>query len=395
MDELAAELGLDPLELRRRNWVPADRFPYPSVGGNTFDVGDFAATADRAARLADLPATRIRQQAQNVAGAIRRLGIGVATYVEVCGGGISWGPGAAETAEVRLTPTGGAEAVVGSSSYGMGHLTAWAQLVSQVLGIPVDQVAVVEGDTARAPHGRDSYGSRSLPVVGSAVHRAAEQVLASARQVAAGLLEADSADLIFEDGSFAIAGTTVRCSIAEVARASYADQTVPGRAGLGCTRGTDPDIVTYPFGAHIAVVEVDVETGAVEVIRYVAVDDVGTVVNPMIVEGQLHGGIAQGIAQALYEEVAYDEQAGLVTPTLADYGMPTARELPFFETDRCATPSTANPLGAKGVGECGAIAAPPAVMNAVIDALRPLGVDNLPMPATPARVWEALQRLGS
>jgi aerobic carbon-monoxide dehydrogenase large subunit len=394
MDELAAELGVDPVELRRRNWATA--FPYESSGGNTYDVGDFAATTNRAVEMADLVDVRRRQAEQNTPGAGRRLGVGIATYIEACGGGgIVYSATSAETAEVRLTPSGGAEVVVGTSNYGMGHLTAWAQIVSDVLGVTIDQVNVVQGDTARAPHGYDSYGSRSLSVAGSAIHRAATKVRDNAVELAAHMLEADAGDIVFESGVFSVAGTEVRCTLSEVARASYSQDDNPADAGLGCVLNTDLSYVTFPFGAHIAVVEVDVETGAVDVVRYIAVDDVGNVVNPMIVDGQLHGGAVQGIAQALYEEVAYDEVANMITPSIADYGMPSALDVPAIETDRCVTPTAVNALGAKGAGECGAIAGPPAVINAVIDALRPLGVDNLPMPATPVRVWEAIQAAAS
>ncbi|MGZ4444153.1 MAG: xanthine dehydrogenase family protein molybdopterin-binding subunit [Nocardioidaceae bacterium] len=392
MDELAAELGVDPVDVRRRNWVPAADFPYVSAGGNTYDVGDFDATTDRAVEMLGLDGLRARQAAQNTDGAVRRLGIGVATYIEACGGGgIVYDKDAAETSEVRLTPAGGAEVVVGTTSYGMGHLTAWAQIVSEVLDIDVAKITVVQGDTARARHGYDSYGSRSLSVAGSAIHRAAVQVRENALRLAAHLLEAAPEDVGFADGVFSVRGTDVRCTLAEVAHASYAQGSTPGDAGLGCVMNTDLSYATFPFGAHLAVVEVDVETGAVDVVRYVAVDDVGNVVNPMIVDGQLHGGVAQGIGQALYEEVVYDDVANVVTPTIADYGMPSALDVPSYETDRCVTPTTVNPLGAKGAGECGAIAAPPAVINAVVDALRPLGVDNLPMPATPTRVWQAIR----
>jgi carbon-monoxide dehydrogenase large subunit len=308
----------------------------------------------------------------------------------VCGGGgIVYDATSAETAEVRLTPSGGAEVVVGSTNFGMGHLTAWAQIVSDVLGVEVADVRVVQGDTARAPNGYDSYGSRSLSVVGSAVHRAATRVRENATQLAAQLLEADPADLVLGEGSFSVAGTDVRCSVADVAKASYDGN--GAEAGLGCVTSTDLTYATYPFGAHIAVVEVDVETGAVDVLRYVAVDDVGNVVNPMIVDGQLHGGVVQGIGQALYEEMVYDEVANPVTPSIGDYGMPSALDVPPVETDRRVTPTAVNPLGAKGAGECGAIAAPPAVINAVVDALRPLGVNNIAMPATPNRVWQAIR----
>jgi carbon-monoxide dehydrogenase large subunit len=396
LDELAAELETDPVELRRRNWITADTFPYLTAGGNTFDVGDFEATLERACELVNLPAVQAQRAERQKQAASKRIGIGFSTYIEGCGGGgIVYSETSAETAEVRLTVAGGAEVVTGTTSYGMGHATTWAQIINSVLGIPVASINVVQGDTQRAPNGYDSYGSRSLSVGGSAILRAAEAVRDRAIDAAAQLLEAEPEDISFQDGVLGVRGTSITMTIQEIALASYRDPALTKNGvdpGLGCIQSTDLSYQTYPFGAHIAVVEVDTETGEARVINYVAVDDVGHVVNPQIVEGQVHGGIAQGIAQALYEEAAYDASGNFVIGTLSDYGMPSAADLPSLVTDRCVTPTTANPLGAKGVGETGAIAAPPAVINAVIDALRPLGVQNLPMPATPARIWEAINQ---
>ncbi|MGH3471629.1 MAG: xanthine dehydrogenase family protein molybdopterin-binding subunit, partial [Nocardioidaceae bacterium] len=392
MDELAVELKLDPIELRRRNWIGADEFPYQNPGGVTYDIGDYAATTDAALALSGYQDWRAKQAAQLESGAATRLGIGVSTYVEVCGGGIRYDKNAVETASVRLTPEG-ADVVMGTTAYGTGHATSWAQIVSDVLGVDVSAVRVVQGDTERARHGFDSYGSRSLSVVGSALFEAAQEVRERAIEVASKLLEADRADLEFEKGRFTVRGTDASTSLQEVALASYTDQTLTAdgyEPGLGCTRTSDLDISTYPFGAHIAVVEVDPETGVVRLVDYACVDDVGNVVNPLIVDGQVHGGTVQGIAQAMFEEVVYDDVANVLTPSFADYAIPTAADLVTMRTDRRVTAATTNPLGTKGVGETGAIAAPPAVVNAVLDALRPLGVQDIAMPCTPNRVWRAI-----
>ncbi|MEJ7707759.1 MAG: xanthine dehydrogenase family protein molybdopterin-binding subunit [Nocardioidaceae bacterium] len=395
MDELAAELGMDPIELRRKNWIPSDQFPYETAGGMTYDVGDYAATTDALLELSDYVELRRRQAKINGEGLNIRMGIGMSTYVEACGSGaIRYDNDHMETSSVRLTPEG-AEAVVGSTSYGTGHVTSWAQIVSGVLGVEVEKVKVLQGDTGRAQHGYDSYGSRSLSSVGSALYQAAVEVHDRAVEVAARMLECDPDDVGSADGVFTVRGTDASMTLLDVTRASYDDPTLRCdgfEPGLGCTRTTEVDGATFPFGAHLAVVEVDTETGFVDLVDYVGVDDVGNVVNPMIVEGQVQGGAVQGIAQALFEEVAYDEDANVLTPSFTEYAMPAAADLISMRTDRRVTPATANPLGTKGVGEAGAIAAPPAVVNAVLDALRPLGVTDIPMPCTPHRVWSALQR---
>ncbi len=393
VDDLAAELGIDPVELRRKNWIPKDAFPYTTSGGATYDVGDYAATTDAMLELADYAGLRKRQAAQNVEGATTRIGIGVSTYVEACGGGVKYAKHAFETASVRLTPEG-AEVVIGTTAFGTGHATSWAQIVNRQLGVDVEAVKIVHGDTERARHGFDSYGSRSVSVVGSALHDAAVEVRRRATEVAAKVLEANPDDLEFEAGVFTVRGTQASTTIRDVAMASYGHKiSLDGlEPGLGCTRTSDLRIATYPFGGHLAAVEVDVETGVVRLIDYVAVDDVGNVVNAMIVDGQVHGGVVQGIAQAMFEEVAYDDQANVLTPSFVEYAMPSAADLISMRTDRRVTPATTNSLGTKGVGEAGAIAAPPAVINAVLDALRPLGVTEMPMPCTPFRVWTAIQQ---
>lgn len=393
VDELAAKLRIDPVELRRQNWIQPEQFPYQTSAGMTYDVGDYAATTDAMLKLSDYAGLRQRQADANSGGSTKRLGIGVSTYVEVCGGGaIKVNDDHMETSSVRLTPDG-AEVVVGSTAFGTGHVTSWAQIVSDVLELDIHSVKVVQGDTERARHGFDSYGSRSLSVVGSAVYEAAVDVRAKAVEVAARMLECDPGDVEFAAGACTVRGTTTSISVREVVRASYDDRglALAGyEPGLGCTRATNVEDATFPFGAHLAVLEVDTDTGEVEMLDYVAVDDVGNVVNPLIVEGQVQGGIVQGIAQVLFEEAAYDEHANPMTPSFTEYAIPTAADVISMRTDRRVTPATGNPLGTKGVGEAGTIAAPPAVMNALLDALRPLGVVDVPMPATPYRVWRAI-----
>ncbi len=393
VDELAAELGVDPVELRRRNWIEAEQFPHKTAGGVTYDVGDYAATTDAMLALSNYETLRRRQHEHNVDGARSRLGIGVSTYIEACGGGLKYADNAVETASVRLTPDG-AEAIMGTTAFGTGHATTWAQIVSNVLGVDVSAVKVVQGDTERARHGFDSYGSRSVSVVGSALHEAAVEVRRRAVDVAARVLECDATDLEVDDGTFTVRGTDASTTLQEVALASYDDRTLTMdgfEPGLGCTRTSDLSISTFPFGAHLALVAVDVETGVVRLLDYVGVDDVGNVVNAMIVDGQVHGGAVQGIAQAMFEEVTYDDRANILTPSFADYAIPSAADVISMRTDRRTTPATSNPLGTKGVGEAGAIAAPPAVFNAVLDALRPLGVVDVAMPCTPHRVWQAIE----
>ena len=388
LDELAAELEVDPIELRRRNWIT--EFPHTTASGLTYDVGDYGAATDRALELFDYAGLRAEQQRRRAAGAVVQLGIGVSTYVEVCGGGIKYSDDAQETASVRLLPTGGAEVIVGTSPFGTGHATSWSQLVADVLGVPFADVRVIHGDTASAPHGFGSYGSRSLVVGGAAVHAAAVRTRRKATELAAEMLEASAGDLELVDGVFGVKGTpSATVSLAAVALQSYqaGDGVEPG---LGSVCGSNLDTETFPAGTHLAAVEVDTETGFVRVLRFVAVDDVGNVVNPLIVDGQIHGGVAQGIGEALFEEMAYDEDGNLVTSSFSELTIPAASDLPSFVTDRTCTPSPATPLGSKGVGEAGAIGSLPAIVNAVHDAVRHLGVRDLDVPCTPERVWRAL-----
>jgi carbon-monoxide dehydrogenase large subunit len=388
LDELAAELDVDPIELRRRNWIT--EFPHTTTGGMTYDVGDYDAATDRALELFDYPTLRAEQQRRRAAGAVSQLGIGVSTYVEVCGGGVKYTADAQETASVRLLPTGGAEVTVGTTPFGTGHATSWSQLVADVLGVPFADVRVIHGDTASAPHGYGSYGSRSLVVGGAAVHEAAVRTRDKAIELAAEMLEASAGDLELVEGVFGVKGTpSATVTLAAVALHSYqaGDGVEPG---LGSVCGTKLDTETFPAGTHLALVEVDTETGFVRVLKFVAVDDVGNVVNPLIVDGQIHGGVAQGIGEALFEELAYDADGNFVTPSFSELTIPAAADLPSFVTDLTNTPSPATPLGSKGVGEAGAIGSLPAIVNAVHDAVRHLGVVDLDVPCTPERVWRAL-----
>ncbi|MFC8427783.1 xanthine dehydrogenase family protein molybdopterin-binding subunit [Streptomyces sp. NPDC057253] len=401
MDELAVELGLDPVELRRRNWIRHEEFPYTTIAGLTYDSGNYEAATDKALALFDYDKLRAEQADRSRRGDTVRLGIGVSTYTEMCGlapsrvlRDLRYAAGGWEAASVRMLPTGKVEVVTGTSPHGQGHVTSWSQIAADVLGVPFEDVQVVHGDTRSAPQGMDTYGSRSLVVGGTAVHRAATKVVDKARRVAAHLLEASERDLEFADGVFSVKGSPdARRTIQEVAFETFTSHDLPDGVEPTINAGqvTDPDNFSYPHGTHLCAVEVDTETGQTRIRSYVAVDDVGRVVNPMIVEGQVHGGLAQGIAQALYEEAVYDDEGNLVSGTMADYLVPSAPDLPEFVTDRTETPATSNPLGVKGVGEAGTIASTPAVVGAIVDALRPLGVRDVRMPCTPERVWQALK----
>ncbi|MFF7071813.1 xanthine dehydrogenase family protein molybdopterin-binding subunit [Streptomyces pseudovenezuelae] len=401
MDELAVELGLDPVELRRRNWIRHEEFPYTTIAGLTYDSGNYEAATDKALALFDYDKLRAEQADRNQRGDTVRLGIGVSTYTEMCGlapsrvlRDLRYAAGGWEAASVRMLPTGKVEVVTGTSPHGQGHVTCWSQIAADVLGVPFEDVQVVHGDTRAAPQGMDTYGSRSLVVGGTAVHQAATKVVDKARKVAAHLLEASERDLEFTDGVFSVKGSPdARRTIQEIAFETFTSHDLPDGVEPTINAGhlTDPDDFSYPHGTHLCAVEVDTETGQTRIRSYVAVDDVGRVINPMIVEGQVHGGLAQGIAQALYEEAVYDDEGNLVSGTMADYLVPSAPDLPEFVTERTRTPATTNPLGVKGVGEAGTIASTPAVVGAVVDALRPLGVRDLRMPCTPERVWQALK----
>jgi carbon-monoxide dehydrogenase large subunit len=401
MDELAAELGMDPLALRERNWIAHEEFPFTTVAGLQYDSGNYEAATARARELFGYDELRAEQRRRREAGDPVQLGIGISTYTEMCGlapsrvlGSLSYGAGGWEHASVRMLPTGKVEVVTGSSAHGQGHETAWSQIVADKLGVPFEDVRVLHGDTQISPKGMDTYGSRSLTVGGIALDRACDKVIAKAKRITAHLLEASESDIEFSAGRLHVRGDPEKGrTIQEIALAAFAAHDLPEgvEPSLDSDATFDPDNFSFPHGTHLCAAEVDTETGAVSIRSYVAVDDCGRVVNPLIVDGQIHGGIAQGIGQALYEEAVYDDQGNLLTTTLADYLIPSAADLPHFVTDRTETPATTNPLGVKGVGEAGTIASTPAVVNAVVDALRPLGVRDVPMPCSPEHVWRAIQ----
>ncbi|MGZ6977625.1 MAG: xanthine dehydrogenase family protein molybdopterin-binding subunit [Acidimicrobiia bacterium] len=400
MDALAAKVGVDPVEIRRRNYIKPEQFPYDSPAGLVFDSGNYDGALDEALRLAGYDALRADQAARRARGDSVQLGIGLCTYVEMCGlapsrvlASLNYSAGGWESATVRVLPTGKVQVVTGTAPHGQGHETSWSMIVADRLGVPAEDVDVLHSDTAISPHGLDTYGSRSLSVGGTAVYMACEKVVEKARAIVAHQLEAAEADLEFVEGEFRVRGTPARAmAIQAVAFEAFTAHDLPDgmEPNLDGDITWDPPNFTFPFGVHIAVVEIDEETGRVELIRYVAVDDCGNQVNPLIVEGQVHGGVVQGVAQALWEEAVYDADGNLMTSSLLDYLVPSAADVPGIELGHTVTPSPTNPMGVKGVGEAGTIAATPTVMNAVVDALSRYGITDIDMPATPRRVWEAI-----
>ena len=398
VDTAARRLGMDPVELRRKNFIQPDQFPYQTPVALEYDVGDYPATLDAALELADYEGFAARREEARARGKLR--GIGVSTFVEACGiapsavaGALGARAGLFEVGHVRVHPTGSVTVFTGAHSHGQGHETTFAQLVSDRLGVPADQVEVVHGDTAQVAFGMGTYGSRSLAVGGSAIYMAAEKIIEKGKKIAAHLMEASPEDVVFEDGSFTVAGTDKSKALAEVSLAAYVPHNYPEglEPGLDETAFYDPKNFTFPAGAHVVEVEIDPDTGVVKLVGVACADDVGRVINPMIVDGQMHGGLAQGIGQALLESCEYDASGQLITGSYMNYTMPRAADLPFFKTGRHITNCTHNPLGVKGVGEVGSIGVPPAVINAVVDALSEYGIEHLDMPATPERVWRAIQ----
>jgi len=389
VDIAADELGIDPVEMRRRNFLPPERFPLTTVTGANYDVGEYAKALDEALRVAGYHELRREQAARRERGDTTQLGIGVGCYVEVTAGGLFKEYGAIEVHE-----DGTVTATVGTSAHGQGHETSFAMIVAELLGVPMDAVRLIQSDTALVPRGSGTMGSRSLQIAGSALFEASEGVIAQAKQLAAHLLEADVADIVLDGGSFNVAGVPAAAlSWAELAQAAHDDSRRPPdmEPALAVALDFNQGEATFPFGAHVAVVEVDLETGRVEQLRHIAVDDCGRIINPLLVAGQQHGGIAQGIAQALFEEVVYDLDGNPLTASLMDYSIPSAAEFPSFEASNTVTPTPLNPLGAKGIGESGTVGSTPAVHNAVIDAVSHLGVRHIDMPLTPERVWRAIQ----
>jgi len=386
LDMLAAELGIDPAEIRRRNFIPPEAFPYRTPTGASYDSGDPGRALDIALRAAGYPELRREQAARIARGETWRLGVGIGSYVEVTG----WG---SEFASVEADDQGTFTVLTGTSPHGQGHETAWAQIVAGTLGVPFDAVTVRHSDTLLVPRGEGTMGSRSLQVGGSAVLRASAALLDKARRLAAHLLDTSESDVRRLDGRIGVSGAPgLSLSWSELAAAAADPASLPPgmETGLRAQADFEMEDSTYPFGVHVAVVEVDTETGKVRLARHVAVDDCGRRVNPMLVEGQVHGGIAQGAGQALFESIVYDEVGNPLTSSLATYAMPSAAELPALVTVPLVTPTDRNPLGAKGVGEGGTIGAGPAVQNAVIDALSHLGVRHIDMPVSPERVWRAI-----
>ena len=405
MDALARKLDMDPIELRQRNFITNDKFPnYTMVSGLTIDSGNYSGTTDKMLDLLDYDVIR-RQQAESRAnGGTKVIGVGFSTYVEMCGlapsrvlAALKYIAGGWDAATVEFMPTGTVRVLTGVSPHGQGNVTSMAQIVADQLGVDFEDVEVLHSDTQVVPLGMDTYGSRGLSVGGVALYKAGEKILAKARTIAAHQLECSEEDLEFAGGDFTVRGTDKSANIKGIGFAAWSAHDIPDgmEPGLTATHLYDPPNFSWPNGSHACVVEVDTETGAVEIIRYVAVDDCGVQINPNIVEGQLHGGITQGIAEALFEEALYDAEGNLLTGNMTSYMVPGPPEVPSFELDHTVTPSPTNPLGVKGIGEAGTIAAPPAVINAVVDALSHLGVTNVERPATPERVWRAIQEAKS
>jgi carbon-monoxide dehydrogenase large subunit len=405
VDLVAGELGLDPVEVRRRNFIPPDAFPYDPVGilnGLQYDSGDYEKALDRALEIVDYKGFRAEQEEARRQGRYR--GIGFSTYVEICGAapsawvgavGEGWGASMWESANIRVHLTGKVAVTIGTQPQGQGHATTVSQIIASELGIPIEDVTVEIGDTLNTPFGYGTYASRQAAVGAVAVYNSVQKIKAKARRIAAHMLEADVDDIVFEEGKAHVKGSPESAkTFQEIAGAAALAYDLPEgeEPFLDDTTYYDPPNCTFPFGTHVAVVKIDAETGETTLERYIAVDDVGKVINPMIVDGQVHGGIAQGIAQALWEYGVYDESGQLVTASLMDYAVPKADFFPSFEVERTETPTDVNPLGVKGAGETGTIASTAAVVNAVMDALAPLGIRHLDMPLTPERVWRAMKQ---
>jgi carbon-monoxide dehydrogenase large subunit len=398
MDVAAAEIGMDRVEFRRKNFIPVDAFPYQTPVALQYDSGNYFATLDAALEAADWKGFEARRAAAKAKGKLR--GIGISTYLEACGiapsavvGSLGARAGLYEVGTIRVHPTGSVTVLTGTHSHGQGHETTLAQLVADRLGVPLANIDIVHGDTAKVPFGMGTYGSRSLAVGGSAMFKAMDKIIAKGKRIAAHLMEASVEDVEFDRGTFRVTGTDKTKSLTEISLAAYVPHNYPIEEiepGLEETAFYDPKNFTYPGGCHIAEVEIDPETGKVAMVNFTAVDDVGRVINPMIVEGQVQGGVAQGIGQALLESAIYDAEGQLISGSMMDYTMPRADDLAPVSVATHTTLCTHNPLGVKGCGEVGAIGSPPAVMNAVVDALRDYGVRHVEMPATPAKIWNII-----
>ena len=405
MDELAVEVGVDPLEIREKNWIKHEEFPFTTVCGLEYDSGNYEAATARAKEMFGYDELRAEQKRRRDANDPVQLGLGVSTFTEMCGlapsrvlGSLDYGAGGWEHASVRMLPTGKVEVVTGASAHGQGHETAFSQIVADRLGVDFDDVEVLHGDTQVAPKGYDTYGSRSLVVGGEALVRAVDKVIEKARPIAAHLLEASVDDLEFTGRAGSRSrGTDQGMAIGELSTAVFAAHNLPDgvEATLDSDATYDPVNFNFPHGTHLCAMEVDTETGAVKMRKYVCCDDIGNIINPLIVSGQVHGGLVQGIAQALWEEAVYDDAGTLVSGSFVDYLLPTAADTISFDIDHTTSPSTTNTLGTKGVGEAGTIASTPAVVNAIVDAIRQFGVNDVVMPCTPERVWRAINEAGA
>ncbi len=399
MDELATELGVDPLEIREKNWIKHDEFPFTTVAGLEYDSGNYEEATAMAKASFGYDELRAEQKRRRDENDPVQLGIGVSTFTEMCGlapsrvlGQLNYGAGGWEHASVRMLPTGKVEVVTGASAHGQGHETAFSQIVADRLGVAFEDVEILHGDTQVAHKGLDTYGSRSLVVGGEALVKAADKVIEKAKPIAAHMLEANVDDIEFKDGRLGVRGTDQGVAIAEVAMAAFAAHDLPDgvEPSIDSDATYDPVNFNFPHGTHLCAVEVDTETGQIKMRKYTCVDDIGNVINPLIVAGQVHGGLMQGIAQALFEEAVHDEAGTLVSASFVDYLVPTAADAISFDVDHNTTPSLTNTLGTKGVGEAGTIASTPAVVNAVVDAVRQFGVSDIQMPCTPERVWRAI-----
>ncbi|MGL5009026.1 MAG: xanthine dehydrogenase family protein molybdopterin-binding subunit, partial [Paracoccaceae bacterium] len=402
IDKAAHELGLDPLAIRRQNFIQPDQYPYTTPVGLIYDTGNYNATLDKLIEIGDLAGFEKRAAASKAKGKLR--GLGLSTWIEACGiapsnlvGVLGARVGLYDAATVRVNATGNISVMTGAHSHGQGHETVFPQIVADMLGIPAASVDIVHGDTSKIPFGMGSYGSRSLAVCGTAIVKAVDKIIAKGKKIAAHMLEASEGDIEFKDGKFSVAGTDKAKSFGEIAFSAYVPHNYPLETlepGLEETAFYDPANFTYPAGAYACEVEVDPETGRVTIEKFTCADDFGNVMNPLIVAGQVHGGVGQGIGQALLENVSYDANGQLLSGSFMDYAMPRADDVPFYTVDHsCNTPCTHNPLGVKGCGEAGAIGSPPAVVNAVVNALQRGGhshVTHIEMPVSPSRVWAAM-----
>jgi aerobic carbon-monoxide dehydrogenase large subunit len=401
MDALARRVGKDPVEIRKMNFLPPFSEATEVISGLQFDSGNYGPTLEKALELSDYEGWRKEQQNRRNSNDDKQIGIGLSTYIEMCGlapsqvlASLRYAAGGWDAATIRCHPTGKVTVVTGTSPHGQGHVTSWSQIAADALGVPIEDVDVLHGDTAISPLGMDTYGSRSVSVGATALHYAGEKIIDKAKKIAAHELEVAEEDIEFTNGKLQVKGAPDKArTIPEMAFSAWTAHNLPEglEPTLEATHVFDPPNFTFPSGAHVCVTEVDTQTGMTRILKYAAVDDCGNVINPVIVDGQVHGGIAQGIAEAMYEKAVYDDSGNLLTSSMANYRVPSPAELPSFVTDRTVTPSTTNPLGVKGIGEAGTIAAPPAVVNSVLDALTPLGVESLEMPVDPETVWQAIQ----